>query len=326
MNPRLLVIECWGVGDLAIATPFLRAASERYRVTLLAKPHALDLRSRFWPEVEVVPYVVPWTAFRHKYRLNAWPWLELGRLVRQLRREQFDIGLSARWDPRDHLLLWLVGARQRLGFARAGSGMLLTRPLERPAAEAHQYEYWRAMAAAMELPMPNRAAAMPATAPRSGTVVFHTGAAQTVRVWPLPRFQQMARELRAAGHPVRLACDANQRSWWLNAGEPDVATPTSVRELLAILDGAACFIGNDSGPGHLAAACGLPTFTLFGPQLPFRFVPLHRDSEWVEGWNCPHRPCRDYCRFPVPYCLERLPESEVLTRVRAFVARHTKPA
>jgi ADP-heptose:LPS heptosyltransferase len=93
MNPRLLVIECWGVGDLAIATPFLRAASERYRVTLLAKPHALDLRSRFWPEVEVVPYVVPWTAFRHKYRFGAWPWLELGRLVRQLRRERFDIGL-----------------------------------------------------------------------------------------------------------------------------------------------------------------------------------------------------------------------------------------
>jgi len=322
MKPKLLVMECWGLGDLAIATPFLQAASARYRVTLLAKPYALDLQPRFWPEVEVVPIVAPWTAFRHKYRLIAWPWREVGRLVRRLRQERFEFGVSARWDPRDHFLLWLVGAQQRLGFARTGSGMLLTRSLERPSPEAHQYEYWRAMAKALDLPMRDREAAMPVASARSGTVVIHTGAAQRVRVWPLTRYQQLARELRAKGQAVRIACDANQRLWWVTAGERDVATPDNVSELLEILDCAACFVGNDSGPGHLAAACGLPTFTLFGPQLPARFAPLHRDSEWAEGWNCPHRPCRDYCRFAQPYCLEDLSEAEVRRRVGEFVARH----
>ncbi len=40
VKPRLLVLELWGLGDLVIATPFLRAAAGQFSVTLLAKPFA----------------------------------------------------------------------------------------------------------------------------------------------------------------------------------------------------------------------------------------------------------------------------------------------
>ena len=110
MKPKLLIVELWGLGDLAIATPFLRTASEQFDVTLLAKPYALDLQRRLWPGVRVITFVAPWTAFKNKYRFWQWPWLEIFRLWRQLAAEHFDFGLSARWDPRDHLLLTLVGA------------------------------------------------------------------------------------------------------------------------------------------------------------------------------------------------------------------------
>ena len=99
MKPKLLVVELWGLGDLVIATPFLQAASQRYEVTLLAKPYAVDLQQRFWPDVRVVPFVAPWTAFKHKYRLLAWPWGEMFRLLNALARERFDFGLSARRGP-----------------------------------------------------------------------------------------------------------------------------------------------------------------------------------------------------------------------------------
>ena len=49
LKPKLIVVELWGLGDLVIATPFLQAASEKYAVTLLAKPFAKDMRVRFWP-------------------------------------------------------------------------------------------------------------------------------------------------------------------------------------------------------------------------------------------------------------------------------------
>ena len=75
-KPKLLVVELWGLGDLVIATPFLQAASRKFAVTLLAKPYALDLQPRLWPDVQVVPFVAPWPAFRHKYRPLRWPWPE----------------------------------------------------------------------------------------------------------------------------------------------------------------------------------------------------------------------------------------------------------
>jgi len=125
VKPKLLVIELWGMGDLIIATPFLQAASGKFAVTLLAKPYANDLRRRFWPEVTVAPFIAPWTAFRHKYRMLRWPWRELFGL-RQLARAPFDIGLSARWDPRDHFLLKLLRAEKRLGFPRLQSQIFLT--------------------------------------------------------------------------------------------------------------------------------------------------------------------------------------------------------
>ena len=115
----------WGMGDLVIATPFLQAVSQKYNVTLLAKPYAFDLQRRFWPEVRVMPFIAPWTAFRGKYRLFEWPWRELFRL-RRLAAERMEIGLSARWDPRDHFLLKALRVRRRLGPHRcrtAGSSL-----------------------------------------------------------------------------------------------------------------------------------------------------------------------------------------------------------
>ena len=47
MKPKLLVVELWGLGDLIIATPFLQAASQRYEVTLVAKPYACLLYTSF---------------------------------------------------------------------------------------------------------------------------------------------------------------------------------------------------------------------------------------------------------------------------------------
>jgi heptosyltransferase-2 len=154
------------------------------------------------------------------------------------------------------------------------------------------------------------------------TVLIHSGAGQPVRVWPLERYQQLAARLRRKGIPALIACDLDQRAWWLRAGEAAVATSSTVTELLALIDQAGAFIGNDSGPGHLAAFCGVPTFTIFGPQLPEWFAPLHPAAEWIEGKACPYKPCSDYCRFPTPHCLWNVSEDEVWQRVEKFAAAH----
>jgi len=322
LKPKLLIVELWGLGDLVIATPLLRTAAERFDITLLAKPYALDLQRRLWPGVRVVPFVAPWTAFKNKYRLWQWPWLEISRLRRQLAAEQFASGLSARWDPRDHLLLKLAGVRDRIGFPRVGSRIFLTRPLARPEPEAHRYESWRAVARALDIELPPREKIAIPAIPRRETVLIHSGAGQPVRVWPLENYRRLAACLRENKIAVQIACDPDQRDWWLRAGENRVAAPATVTELIALTDLAGAFIGNDSGPGHLAAFCGVPTFTLFGPQLPEWFAPLHPAAEWMEGRVCPYMPCSDYCRYPAPRCLWDMPEEEVFARAEKFAARH----
>ncbi len=316
------------MGDLIIATPFLQAASEKYDVTLLAKPYAQELQPRFWPKVKVEVFVAPWTAFQHKHFFPTWPWARILRLSRHLRAERFDYGVSARWyrsvrragDPRDHVLLWLFGVKTRLGFPQLGSQLFLTKPLKSPEPKTHRYENWRVMGHALGLELPSREKLELPQVQRDGQILLHSGAGQAVRVWPLSRYRSIVNRLRAQNLHVQVACDPDQESWWRAAGEQNVAVPRGPA-LIALIEKAGAFIGNDSGPGHVAAFCGVPTFTIFGPQLPEWFAPLHPSSEWLNGKACPYKPCADYCRFPVPCCMINSTEEEAWQRMHAFVAR-----
>ena len=321
VKPRLLVLELWGLGDLVIATPFLRAAVEKYDVTLLAKPFAEELRPRLWPAVTVVPFTAPWTAFHGKYRLWNWPWREILRLRRQLAHEKIAVAISARWDPRDHWVLKLSGAAERLGFPRLKSQRYLTQSLLRPDPLAHHLEFWRVAGHALGLEFPAREQLVPPPRPPASAALVHSGARLPARVWPLENFRQIARRLRAKKIPVQVVCDPDQLAWWQSHGEP-AACPRQVQDLLAHIDRAGIFVGNCSGPGHLAAICGLPTFTVYGPSLHQWFAPLHPAAAVYEGRACPYKPCSDYCRFSRPFCLGDVTDEEVWPQLESFAAEH----
>jgi len=315
---RLLVLELWGLGDLLLTLPFLRAAAQIHRVTVLAKPAFAPVLERFAPEVEVLSFVAPWTAFSGKYCLQRWPWDDIARCLTALRRRNFWIAVSARHDPRDHLLMWLSGARRRVGFARLGSEVLLTDSLACPPG-GHRYLFWQAAARALGMTLHSREELELPEPAADGPLVLHTGAAQPIRVWPLERYLKLARWLRSNGHDVRLLCDSAQRPFFESWRE-ETSTPESLEALIDQLSGTRAFIGNDSGPGHLAASLGVPTFTIFGPQLPERFTPLHPRAEWIEGKPCPHKPCSDSCRYARAHCMQDIAESEVLARVEPFLS------
>ncbi len=321
MKPRLLVLELWGLGDLVIATPFLRAASKHFDVTLVAKPFARELHPRLWPEVQVENFTAPWTAFHGKYQFWRWPWREMLQLRRRLVAQKFDYAVSARWDPRDHLVLKFSGATERLGYARLKSQRYLTRVLPRPPALVHRYEHWREVGQALGLKLPAREEIIPPQRPPQSVVLIHSGARLPARIWPLANFHRVAARLREKNFAVQIACDADQATWWHAHGETP-ACPRTVSELLAHIDRAGAFIGNCSGPGHLAAICGVPTYTLYGPSMHEWFMPLHPQAEIFEGRACPYKPCSDYCRFEKPFCLHDVTAEEVWPHVERFAAKH----
>lgn len=315
------MLELWRVGDLAIASPFLRAASDRFEVTLLAQSTALALRSRLFPEVSVVPFTAPWTVFRGKYHFWEWSWSELHRIVRDLRVRRFSVAVTSRWDPREHFLMRLLGVPKRVSFPKWGSQWYLTKSVKRLSPLAHRYDDWWVLARELGVELPARGCLPRPPERKRRTVSVHSGAALPVRVWPLDRLGAIVRRLRSAGFEVQVLCDPPQVDWWRQHGEPDVVAPSSLEELLVRLNESSWFIGNDSGAGHLAAACGVPTFTFFGPQLPEWFAPLHPAAEWVDGKPCKYKQCFDYCRFDVPHCLWDISESEAWDRIAAMARK-----
>jgi ADP-heptose:LPS heptosyltransferase len=65
----------------------------------------------------------------------------------------------------------------------------------------------------------------------------------------------------------------------------NLAGKTNLLQAAAILEQAQLFVGSDSGLGHLAAAAGTSTLTVFGPGDPERYHPWHPQARWVQGKN-----------------------------------------
>jgi ADP-heptose:LPS heptosyltransferase len=178
--------------------------------------------------------------------------------------------------------------------------------------------YWRVLGRALGFEVPPLEIV---ARPHENQILVHTGAAQAVRVWPLSKYRDLLQRMRDAGGSTILVCDPNQVVEWQAVGEKPVV-PQRISEYLEALRRSAVFVGNDSGPAHIAALKGVPTFTIFGPQLPEWFRPEHPEGVVMEGKPCPYKPCRDYCRFPRPFCIQDLEVGEVWDRLQPFLEKH----
>ena len=111
-------------------------------------------------------------------------------------------------------------------------------------------------------------------------MVIHPGAGSPAKCWPLERFVELARRLAPSPPGVVFVVGPAEVDWWggdrigreLGSHFPLLIAPPLER-LAGLLAEAAVFVGNDSGPSHLAAAVGPPTIALFGPTSPTHFAP-----------------------------------------------------
>jgi ADP-heptose:LPS heptosyltransferase len=95
----------------------------------------------------------------------------------------------------------------------------------------------------------------------------------------------------------------------------------TLSQLFALMPRLEFFIANDGGPMHIAAAAGLPTLGLFGPEVPWRYSPLNESSlALYRGGHLACSPCsRPYegswptCRRPL--CMAAITPAEVCRAV-----------
>jgi heptosyltransferase-3 len=103
--------------------------------------------------------------------------------------------------------------------------------------------------------------------------VIHPFAARPDKTWPAERFLEVAHNLNL--DPIFLAGPTDD----LKPFESIETSRGSLAETKSLLSGASLFLGNDSGPAHIAAAFGIPVVVLFGPSDPVTWAPWRTESQ-----------------------------------------------
>lgn len=260
---RVAVIRLRSLGDCVLTTPAL-ALLEAYR-----------------PDLEVA--VVVEDRFREIFRRTLPP--EPGAIFGFRPR----LTLNLHGGTRSMQLTLASAARVRAGFAHHSLSFLYNARIpraqevlgeERPVHTAEHLAsamFWLGVPQG-EIPRARLAADPPATRPPKPYAVLHPFASHPDKAWPVSRFVQVSDTLRA-----RLGLETV-----VVAGPTDNIAPfeglpvlrdAPLSKVKSLMSRASLFIGNDSGPAHIAAAFGVPVVVLFGPSNPVTWAPWRTESQ-----------------------------------------------
>ena len=110
-------------------------------------------------------------------------------------------------------------------------------------------------------------------------VIIHPGSGSPDKCWPESNFHTLAKTLKERNWNAAILSGPVEIERGF-APDPGIEVrPPSLRALAGLLANAQLFIGNDSGPGHIAAAVGTPTISLFGPTDPRIWAPRGSNSQ-----------------------------------------------
>lgn len=160
--------------------------------------------------------------------------------------------------------------------------------------------------------------------PKDGLLVaFAPGAAWEFRRWPVERFIELGRWLEEShGAFILIFAASNERSLALQLEKGlnphqtlNLAGQTTIRQMGSLLRSCRLFVGNDSGPMHVAVAAGIPVVGLFGPGEYERFRPWGSDHEVVR-LSFPCSPCSQQCFFESARCIRGISVDQVKEVVR----------
>ncbi|TDN90694.1 glycosyltransferase family 9 protein [Microbacterium sp. BK668] len=308
---RIAVLRGGGLGDLLFALPAIEALAAAYpaaRITLLGTPLAEALlRDRSGPVSQV--RILPHASGIHSPAGREDP-AAVETFHERMRAERFDLACQFHGGGRNsNPFLLRLGARHTIGTQTTDAARL-----ERSLPYVYyQHEVFRwlevaALAGApdvgyeprIEVTAHERAQASARLHP-GGLVVLHPGSTDPRRRWPVERFAELAARCARDGHrvvvvgdgedaPVADAVAGAARPSDAGAAVQSLAGRLSLSELVALLSAADVFVGNDSGPRHLAQAVGTATVGLYWFGNLINGGPMTRGRHRVQlGWTtrCP---------------------------------------
>lgn len=264
---RVAVIRLRSLGDSVLTTPGL-ALLKRSRGDLVI---GVVIEDRFQAVFERNPNVS---------ELIAPDW-------RRVRNWKPALCLNLHGGTRSQWMTALSGAKWRAGFAHHNFALAYNIKIQRAQVVlgvnrvVHTAEHLASAFFALGVPLEQvpRAELYAANSPLGGKyAVLHPYASAPEKQWPPERFCEIARYLKLWNiTPVFLAGPADN----LSPFTAHKVFQASLSDAMAILSKAVAFIGNDSGPAHIAAAFNVPSVVLFSTSNPAIWGPWRTESEII---------------------------------------------
>lgn len=323
----MVVIRLRSLGDTVLTTPaltLLKQARPDLRIaTVVERPFDELLTAN--PNVSRVLSVSRSAGLSEKTKL-----------LRQIRRERPALCLNLHGGSTSTWLTALSSARFRAGFAHYRHQFAYNQKIPRAQEvlnrgtneSVHTAEHLASAVFYLGVPISEIPGALlraepmdPPTGLDRPYAVLHVTAAYFTKQWAADRFREVAEFLRGHGlQPVLLAGPREEAVFEQFPGLTGFAG-RPLAWVQSLIGGASLFVGNDSGPAHIAAAFKVPTVVIFGSSNSKVWRPWKTPHEVVETpWDC--KPCPgDRCyAFSEPRCILSVEASAVCAAIERLLA------
>ena len=296
---NILIAKPSSLGDIVLALPALRAL----RMSFPEAKISWLIRPEFAPLIENHPHLNEIITFDRKLLGKAWfhpgAFGALISLIRKLRRGRFDAVFDFQGLFRTASLAWLSGCKKRFGMANARefATIFYTHKVPQNIECIHMVDYYLKIIQAagasdfgVEFVLPQNSNAEDSVGKllashgiQDDYAVLISGSVHQDKCWPPERFAQLAEKISSQYGLSIVATGSASEAGIVekvkkNANVPiaSLAGQTSLSQLVALLKRARLVVSNDTGPGHIAAALGVPLVLMFGRVNPARLEPYRR--------------------------------------------------
>ena len=290
MLKKILVFSFSFIGDAVLSTSVIQPLRRHFpdaHITFLVGPRAFDLLTAE-PNIDT-------TVVYDNQGVHA-GWLGRLRLIRTLRLDKFDLVVNLR----DSLTARCIGA-EHWGMVRGDSNRhAVTRYLEVlqkqgvDTTDAHPH---------LQLTEAERAAAHRFLAEAGLTseqllIGIHPGGNWEYKLWDAKNYAQLANAVcKKQKASILLFAGPNERELQAQVAKmmdvpPILVKTENLRHLAALISMCNVYIGNDTGPMHIASAVDTPVVALFGSTNPIRSGPYgEKHAVLQSGINLGCNPC-----------------------------------
>lgn len=338
---KVLFIRLRSLGDTVLTTPLYESLKnwrpDLQLAALVEEPHAAVLAGH--PYLNRV-FAIPDSQQACRQFKARWT------VLRAIRKERFNLCINLHGGSTSALFTLLSGAQLKVGqqgFRNGYAYNLRIRVADHPTRKWHTVEYNIQSLRALGLPNgeipPLRVYPNPAEGaailsklqeagiePGSAYCLVQPASKFITKQWSAAGFAEVA-DFLLAHHSLKvvLAGGRGERQQLEAVAQacqsrPPILDDLSLPELVEVIHGARLFIGNDSGPTHIAVALNVPVVVLFGSSDSAAWHPWKGKNQIVQNlFAC--NPCPGYrCLvYDEPRCILSITSGQVKQAIQAIL-------